>query len=131
VWVTNTGDGTVSKLRVSDGKVLGTFAVGSRPTGIAFDGANMWVGNRSDGTVSKLRASDGKLIGTFDSYTGAYGIAFDGSSIWIAGDPYVVELRASDAAKIGLWDGAGSIGAAFDGANVWITRLSDNAVHKF
>ena len=81
--------------------------------------------------MSKLRASDGKLLGTFDSYTGAYGIAFDGTNVWLAGDPYLTELRASDGAKLGRWYGPGSVGAAFDGANVWITRLSDNAVHKF
>jgi hypothetical protein len=91
----------------------------------------VWVGNRGDGTVSKLRASDGKLLGTFDGYTSAYGVAFDGTNIWLAGSPYVTELRASDGAKLGLWDAFGSIAVAFDGANVWITRLSDNAVHKF
>ena len=32
----------------------GTFPVGDRPWGIAFDGANMWVTNPGDNTVSKL-----------------------------------------------------------------------------
>ena len=38
LWVTNGGDDTVTKLRPSDGTVLGTFSVGSQPYGIAFDG---------------------------------------------------------------------------------------------
>ena len=49
----------VTKLRASDGVVLGTFTVGSGPYGLAFDGANMWVANSSDNTVTELRASDG------------------------------------------------------------------------
>jgi len=52
IWVTNWGDGTVSKLRASDGANLGTFAVGGDPNGVAFDGANIWVTN--SGTVSKM-----------------------------------------------------------------------------
>jgi len=49
----------VTKLRASDGVVQGSFAVGSYPNGVAFDGANIWVSNGNNGTVTKLRASDG------------------------------------------------------------------------
>jgi DNA-binding beta-propeller fold protein YncE len=41
----------VTKLRASDGTVLGTFAVGSNPVGVAFDGANIWVGNYHTATM--------------------------------------------------------------------------------
>jgi DNA-binding beta-propeller fold protein YncE len=44
----------MTKLRPSDGKDLGTFAVGSIPFGVAFDGANVWVANYNSNTVSKL-----------------------------------------------------------------------------
>src|ERR1700745_1204336 len=40
IWVANNGSDNVTKLRASDGKVLGTFAVGSNPIGVAFDGAD-------------------------------------------------------------------------------------------
>jgi hypothetical protein len=51
----------VTKLRVRDGKVLGTFVTGPNPQGVAFDGANIWVANQSNevDNVTKLRASDG------------------------------------------------------------------------
>jgi DNA-binding beta-propeller fold protein YncE len=60
IWVTNyaLGSGnTVTKLRASDGTVLGTFTVGpvnSAPRGVAFDGANIWVTNVGTNTVSKF-----------------------------------------------------------------------------
>src|SRR5450432_27877 len=59
VWVSSSGDDTVTKLRASDGASLGTFATGDGPLWITFDGANIWVSNTSGNTVTKLRASDG------------------------------------------------------------------------
>ena len=74
---------TVSKLRASDGQVLGTYPVGIGPIGIAFDGANIWVANYSSNNVTKLRASDGVGLGAYAVGTGPLGIAFDGAKIWV------------------------------------------------
>lgn len=41
LWVANGDSNNVTKLRASDGAVLGTFPVGSDPFGVAFDGANI------------------------------------------------------------------------------------------
>jgi hypothetical protein len=60
------------------------FSVGSVPTGIAFDGANIWVTNLSSNNVTKLRASDGANLGTFPVGSLPQGIAFDGANIWVA-----------------------------------------------
>jgi DNA-binding beta-propeller fold protein YncE len=65
IWVTQYNSGTVIKLRASDGKELGSFAVGPRPGAVLFDGTNIWVANRDSGSVTKLRASDGSVLGTF------------------------------------------------------------------
>src|ERR1700686_3143235 len=85
VWSANSGEGTVTKLRASDGTNLGNFPAGNGPIGVAFDGASMWVANYWDGTVSKLRASDGKDLGTFSLGQGTYPgtPAFDGESMWV------------------------------------------------
>jgi DNA-binding beta-propeller fold protein YncE len=53
IWVGNIGSNNVTKLRASDGTVLGTFPVGFFPLGVAFDGANIWVALHG-GAVSKL-----------------------------------------------------------------------------
>ena len=64
IWVANAYDDTVTKLRASDGALLGTFAVGDFPTDVLFDGANIWViSSTLDGTIAKLRPSDGALLG--------------------------------------------------------------------
>jgi DNA-binding beta-propeller fold protein YncE len=61
-----------------------TFAVGSSPYGIAFDGANIWVANTDSNNVTKLRAGDGTVLGTYAAGNVPSGIAFDGANIWVA-----------------------------------------------
>jgi DNA-binding beta-propeller fold protein YncE len=67
IWVTNYNlfDGKVTKLRASDGAVVGVFDTGLSPDGITFDGANIWTANQDSNSVTKLRASDGAVLGTF------------------------------------------------------------------
>ncbi|MBN2099818.1 MAG: YncE family protein, partial [Dehalococcoidia bacterium] len=54
VWVANFTADTMTKLRASDGAVLGTYAVGVSPSGVAYDGVSVWVTNQTDATVTKL-----------------------------------------------------------------------------
>ena len=98
IWTANSGDGTLTKLRASDGERLGEFVCGAG-YGVAFDGANIWA-TRIDNKVVKVRASDGKVLGIYDAGTSPFWLAFDGANIWVAnfgvGTGSVTELRASD-----------------------------------
>jgi DNA-binding beta-propeller fold protein YncE len=40
VWVANSGSDNVTKLRATDGVLLGTLAVGDGPSAVAFDGSS-------------------------------------------------------------------------------------------
>src|SRR5438046_1661829 len=84
IWVANSSDNTVTKLRAADGALLGTFPTGSLPVRLAFDGNNIWVTNNVGATVTKLRESDGALQGTFGVGSVPVGIVFDGTNIWVA-----------------------------------------------
>jgi DNA-binding beta-propeller fold protein YncE len=58
IWAANGLDGTVTKLRASDGANLGSFPVGTPtmqagPLHLAFDGAHIWVATGTD-KVAKL-----------------------------------------------------------------------------
>jgi DNA-binding beta-propeller fold protein YncE len=98
IWIVNSADNTVTKLRASDGALQGTFAVGDSPAEDTFDGANIWVTNSYDNTVTKLRASDGALLGTYPVGNYPLGIVSDGANVWVVnfGDDNVSRLRASD-----------------------------------
>jgi hypothetical protein len=65
IWISDAFNGTVAKLRASDGFQLGAFPAGDDLSSITFDGANIWVVNYDERTLTKLRASDGSLLGTF------------------------------------------------------------------
>lgn len=76
IWVANGVTNNVTKLRTSDGFVLGTFPVGIQPVGVAFDGANIWVSNSGTNDLTKLRASDGANLGSFAVGNDPTGVAF-------------------------------------------------------
>ena len=125
LWIVNPGTSSVSKLRASDGGLLGTFTVGYIPGYAAFDGANIWVTNLGDNTVSKLRASDGATLGTFPTGTYPWGIAFDGTSVWVGNilDSTASKFRPSDGALLGVFPaGRFPISMVFDGSNLWFTN---------
>ena len=69
--------------------MLGTFAVGVNPIGIAFDGSNMWVANSNSASpsVTKLQASDGAVLETItvgiNPFQSPQQVVFDGTSIWV------------------------------------------------
>jgi len=130
IWVVNSNNSNVTKLRASDGANLGTFTVGGLPYGIAFDGANIWVAN---GGVTKLRASDGANLGTFATDAFPYNVGFDGTNIWVANYSHdsVTKLRPSDGANLGTFAvGSNPLGIAFDGANIWVGNWGSNNVMK-
>jgi len=80
-----------------------TFAVGSGPLGLAFDGANLWVTNFESDNVTKLNAATGALVGTYAVGEFPQGIAFDGTNIWVAnsGSDNVTKLNAATGAVVG------------------------------
>jgi DNA-binding beta-propeller fold protein YncE len=76
----------VTKLRASDGTLIGTYPVGHTPYFMAFDGSNIWVTNGGDNTVTKIRASSGALVGTYPVGLRPDMVAFDGSNVWVTND---------------------------------------------
>ncbi len=133
IWVANFNSNSVTKVRIIDGAVQGTFGVGTGPIGMAFDGTNIWVANTTSNNVTKLRASDGALQGTFAVGNGPVAVAFDGAHIWAANhnSNNVTKLRASDGAVQSTFAaGSGPRAVAFDGANIWVTNQMTNNVTK-
>src|SRR5262245_35491861 len=102
--------------------VLALTTVGSGPTLVESDGADIWVVNGDGATVSRVRGSDGKLLETWSAATSAFGVLVAMGRVFVTGeatpgklyriDPSqtagAVELVASN-----LGPGPGEI--AFDG----------------
>ena len=131
IWVSNQGDGTVTKLRANDGSNLGTFPVGSTPADLTFDGTNIWTANYGSANVTKLRASDGVSLGTFAVSALPSGIAYDGANIWVTSvqEGTITKLRASDGVILGEFHVGGSpLYALFDGRSIWVSVFDNEAL---
>ena len=64
------------------GNTSATFATGSNPYAVAFDGTSIWVASwNSAGSLTKINASDGTTT-AFNLGTNITQLAFDGSNIW-------------------------------------------------
>jgi hypothetical protein len=134
MWVTNSQGASITKLRATDGKVMGTFADTAGPGGIVFDGTYIWVSN-FNATVTRFNL-DGTQAGTFNVGLRPLNMAFDGANIWVvnSGDITVTKLRARDGTILGTFPTtAAPYGITFDGTNIWVVgnpnvvklRLSD------
>jgi YVTN family beta-propeller protein len=121
IWVSNAANNNVSKVRASDGTVLGTYQVGSNPRLVEFDGVNIWVANFGSNTVTKLSASDGTVLATITVGNNPWGLVFDGTNMWVAcyGSSLVYKLRAGNGQILGTVPVANPLGLAFDGTNIW------------
>jgi hypothetical protein len=135
LWVSTSTHGSVAKIRVNDGAVLGTFIVtGGEALGMAFDGAHLWVacGDFSH-SVTKLRAADGQNLGNFTLPVDPFSLAFDGSHIWATqgANGTVAKIRPVDGAIVGTFNaGPAPLKIAFDGANIWVTNQTASTVTK-
>lgn len=119
------------------GSVVGTYAVGSNPEGIAFDGAHIWVTNRGDGTVTELADSGGRVVANYPTGAGAggqpIGIAYDGKYMWIANSAAGTVAVLSDAsgALIGKVPGFYIPSSVpFDSSNIWVGDWGAGAASK-
>jgi len=136
IWVVNSGEDTVTKLRASDGAAEGTFATGDFPRAILFDGVNIWIINSYDSTVTKLRASDGALLGTFlDFISFGDALAYDGTYIWCGSAltrSTVSKLLASDGTYQGFVR-TDPIAAALlvAAGKLWVAAAGGNSVESF
>jgi hypothetical protein len=133
IWVSNSGDGTVTKLLASTGATVGTY-----PVAALFDGVNIWVTNSRDGTVTKLLAATGATVGTYPAGKTPQGITFDGVNILVpdASNYTVTKILAATGDAVGSYTVPASLcvggecdgceppfGIVFDGAEYLVDKL--------
>src|SRR6185369_15827736 len=64
---------------------LGLTTVGSAPTYVQSDGADLWVLTSGSATVARVRASDGKLLETWSGGSGESGVLCAMGKVFITG----------------------------------------------
>jgi YVTN family beta-propeller protein len=126
----------VTKLRASDGSIMGTFMVGGvYPQLLVFGRARLWVTMALDNTVAVVRQSDGALLGNIRVGSQPKGIGYDGERIWVANKDDNT-LTILNAVTGGFVDTIPVRGDAPDhvisaGAYMWITNPGSSNVQQF
>jgi hypothetical protein len=137
LWVTHSLTGTVSRVRASDGKLLGTWTGAAGADAVLVAMGRVFVTGISDpGRLYMIDPSQppGPVTTVANTLGGfANAIAFDGSRIWTAnstgnnvsiitpGTPFTV-------ANVGGFNGARGI--IYDGTNIWVANTGGDALLK-
>jgi YVTN family beta-propeller protein len=83
MWVTNYGDGTVSRIDATTDKVTATYKVGTRPCGVVFVDGRLWVGLVADEAVAEVDPSTGRLLRSINLDGQVYDVQAGYGSVWV------------------------------------------------
>jgi YVTN family beta-propeller protein len=84
LWVTDSREGKVWRLRPAEGSIQATIQVGGGARPIASGGGSIWVANRADGTVSRIDPGTDDVIATIKVADRIDGITVAAGSVWVA-----------------------------------------------
>jgi YVTN family beta-propeller protein len=84
VWVSNSGDGTVSRIDPVGNKVTGVIPVGRGPVAIDFGEDAVWVANNLSNSVSRIDPATNKVVATIPLEGSPTSIAAGQGSVFVA-----------------------------------------------
>ncbi|MGW3269814.1 Ig-like domain repeat protein, partial [Streptomyces sp. NPDC001056] len=137
VYVTNSGDGTVSVIDTGTQTVTNTITVGSSPFGVAVtpDGSQVYVANNGDGTVSVIDTATETVTNTITVGSAPVGVAVspDGTHVYVTNnsDNTVSVINAAGQTVIGsIGVGSAPFGIAItpDGTAAYVVNNGDATV---
>jgi YVTN family beta-propeller protein len=135
IWVSNSVDGTVSRIDPVTNTVMATIPVGDSPIGIVAGFGSVWVANLNDGKVARIDPATNLVSTTVQTQLTAFGLAVGAGSVWVTncgcnGSAGVVSRIDSSsntvvaAAQVGSEPGL----LAFGGGYVWVPVDGDTSV---
>lgn len=136
LWVANNGDGTISRVRASDGKLLDTWTGATSAFGVlAAKGMIFIAGFKTFGALYQIDPTKpAGAVTTLTSSIGAFarGISFDGARVWTAnsgGSVSIITLNplSSSTVTAGF---TSPFGVLYDGTNIWVTDASAGKLFK-
>jgi peptide/nickel transport system substrate-binding protein len=84
IWVSNSGENTVSRIDSSTNDVRQTIPVGGGPGGTAVTPGAVWVANGLDGTVSRIDAQTNQVSQVIAVGNGPTGAAAGEGAVWVS-----------------------------------------------
>lgn len=137
VWIANSGDSTVSRVRASDGKRLETWFLPEVSGGVLCAiGKVFVVGSFSPGTLYRIDPTQPPgAVTTVANTLGEFpnNIAYDGQRIWTSnGDGSVSIITLNPVTVTTVPIGVFLAGIIYDGSNMWVSDAngSGGKLHK-
>ena len=139
IWVGNSGDDSVSRVRASSGNLLSTWTGATSPNGLLMAvGRVLITGSTTPGRLYRIDPSEAAgAVTTVASNLGdsPFGITLDGGRVWTANAGGSVSIvtpgPAIPWAVTNVSTGFQTLaGALFDGANVWVTDFMAGKLFK-
>jgi hypothetical protein len=136
LWVACNGDGTVKRVRQSDGRILETWTGATAANQVLIAAGYIYVtGDTSPGSLYRIDPTTAPgPVTTIQSAlpNSPMGIAYDGERLWIAnysGSVSIVLFEGTIVSTVttGFFTPRGVI---FDGANIWVTDEGDGTIKK-
>jgi YVTN family beta-propeller protein len=134
VWVTNSGDATVTRINAATGDAGRPIRVGERPAGVALGGGSVWVADSGSGTVSRLDPETGSSRGEIRVGERPSAIRFGFHHVWVANvnDGTVSRINAAtgatDLEPIAV--GSRPAGITVSTHSVWVANSADGTVSR-
>ena len=110
-----------------------TIAVGTSPSGVAYDGTNIYVTNFNSASVSVINPTTNTVTTTIAVGTRPFGVAYDGTNIYVTnnGSNSVSVINpATNTVTTTIGVGSLPYGVAYDGTNIWVANTGSNSVSK-
>ena len=133
IWIAESGDNQLSKLRLDGTVIGGNFPIGvsGSPQFCVSDGDYLWVTRKTTNTVTRYNADTGGSGGTISVGPSPSHICFDGTFVWVANTSSLTKIKASDQTiQSGTYIVQTPRGMCFDGSNLWVCSFSSNSVLK-
>jgi DNA-binding beta-propeller fold protein YncE len=140
LWVANSGSGTVSRVRASDGRLLGIWTGATGANGVLVARGRVFITGHHDPDPGRLYSlnptqSPGAVTLLTDELSaGPFSLAYDGSKIWTtngAGGASIFKFVCVGSCVTTLTAGLSQpYGILYDGANIWVTDSGDPALKR-
>ncbi len=130
VWVANTSDGTVSRVRASDGKVFETYTGAPGASAVCVARGKVFVAGGATGKLYSIRPEVPPFVAQLETSSLDKGfvrkMAYDGSKLWaihVNGKVNIVSFNPGLSTPSDVKIGASlptALGIVYDGSNMWV-----------
>jgi YVTN family beta-propeller protein len=129
VWVSNSAEGTVSRIDTRTNRVVKTFRAGSEPNGLLYAHGALWVGDYGGSRLLRVDPATGRVTRRW-TIAKADWITASPGALWVSSEPgRIVRIDpATGAVRARIEVGANPFATAWIGGELWVPSIDDDSI---